>query len=48
MAAMKANGLTIDDLEGARYMRLRKLQEEMATGSLSPDLRRLDERSSVS
>jgi nucleoside-diphosphate-sugar epimerase len=48
MEAMKANGLTIDDLEGARYMRLRKLQEDMATGSLSHDLRWLDQRSSVS
>lgn len=48
MAAMQANGLTIDDLEGVRYMRLRKLQQGMAEGSLSPDLRLLDVRSSVS
>lgn len=48
MAAMKANGLTIDELEGVRYMRLRKLQEGMATGALSSDLRWLDERASVS
>jgi hypothetical protein len=48
MAAMTENGLTIDDLEGARYMRLRKLQEGMAAGTLSHDLRRLDEWSPVS
>jgi nucleoside-diphosphate-sugar epimerase len=48
MAAMTENGLTIDDLEGARYMRLRKLQEDMTAGTLSHDLRRIDERSPVS
>lgn len=37
--AMQANGLTLDDLEGARYMRLRKLQENMESGMLSRDLR---------
>ncbi len=38
MAAMEANGLTIGDLEGARYMRLRQLQEFMESGALSGDL----------
>jgi hypothetical protein len=38
-SAMIANGLTLDDLEGARYMRLRKLQENMANGALGNDLR---------
>ena len=33
--AMQANNLTHDDLEGATYMRLRKLQEHMAAGTLS-------------
>ena len=37
-AAMEANGLTIGDLEGARYMRLRQLQEFMESGALSDDL----------
>lgn len=44
LAAMRANGLTLDDLEGATYMRLRKLQENMAAGTLSNDLRWLDDR----
>ena len=48
MAAMKANGLTIDELEGVRYMRLGRLQEAMAAGSLSLDLRWLDERAAAS
>ena len=38
-AAMEANGLTIDDLEGAKFMRLRHLQESVAAGNLSHDLR---------
>ena len=42
--AMLTNGLTHDDLEGATYMRLRKLQELMADGALSHDLRWLEER----
>jgi nucleoside-diphosphate-sugar epimerase len=42
LAAMHANGLTHADLEGATYMRLRKLQEHMAAGTLSGDLRWLD------
>ena len=39
LTAMQANGLTHGDLEGATYMRLRKLQELMADGALAPDLR---------
>jgi nucleoside-diphosphate-sugar epimerase len=39
LAAMRANGLTHGDLEGATYMRLRKLQELMTDGALAPDLR---------
>jgi len=31
--------LTHADLEGATYMRLRKLQEHMANGTLATDLR---------
>lgn len=42
LAAMRANGLTHADLEGATYMRLRKLQEHMAAGTLSADLRWLN------
>lgn len=42
-SAMRENGLTHDDLEGATYMRLRKLQENMANGSLAADLRWLQE-----
>ena len=38
-AAMETNGLTLDDLEGAQLMRLRKLQEFMASGLLTDDLR---------
>ncbi len=41
-AAMETNGLTIGDLEGARYMRLRKLQEIIESGALSEDLHWLD------
>ncbi len=40
--AMVANGLTISDLEGAKYMRLRHLQEWMSQGSLSNDLQWTD------
>ena len=43
MAAMQANGLTLEDLEGSKFMRLRKLQANLADGSLSPDLRWLSE-----
>jgi nucleoside-diphosphate-sugar epimerase len=43
LSAMLANNLTHDDLEGATYMRLRKLQEHMAAGTLSHDLRWLQE-----
>lgn len=38
-AAMELNGLTIDDLEGAKYMRLRQLEKNMDAGTLSADLR---------
>lgn len=38
-AAMREHGLTHDDLEGATYMRLRKLQQHMADGTLAADLR---------
>lgn len=41
-AQMEANSLTLDDLEGSQFMRLRKLQENMAAGTLSADLRWLD------
>ena len=37
-AAMELNGLTHADLEGAKYMRLKKLQENMDNGTLSADL----------
>ena len=40
-AAMIAEGLTIDDLEGPRYMRLRHLQQGMSDGSLGHDLQRV-------
>ena len=43
MAAMKANNLTLDDLEGSTFMRLRELQANMKTGALSQDLRWLSE-----
>lgn len=42
LTAMQANQLTLDDLEGSTYMRLRKLQENMSSGRLSDDLRWLD------
>ena len=44
LAAMTANGLTLDDLEGSTYMRLRELQRNMGEGVLSNDLRWLDGR----
>ncbi|MDJ0768701.1 MAG: SDR family oxidoreductase [Ilumatobacter sp.] len=47
-AAMEANGLTIDDLEGAQFMRLRKLQENMSNGTLGNDLRWLGNDAVVS
>lgn len=47
-AAMEANGLTIDDLEGAQFMRLRMLQENMDNGDLSKDLRWLRNRAVAS
>lgn len=48
MKAMEANNLTIDDLEGAQYMRLRKLQENIEAGTLSPDLRWLAQPAAAS
>lgn len=44
LAAMTANGLTLGDLEGSTYMRLRELQRNMGEGALSNDLRWLDGR----
>ena len=44
LAAMQANELTLEDLEGPTYMRLRELQVNMAAGTLSRDLRWLDDR----
>lgn len=41
-AAMEANKLTVDDLEGPRYMRLRHLQQILDSGALAPDLHWLD------
>jgi hypothetical protein len=43
LAAMLEYGLTLDDLEGSTYMRLRKLQEHMSNGSLAADLRWMNE-----
>ncbi|MEL6891427.1 MAG: SDR family oxidoreductase [Actinomycetota bacterium] len=37
-AAMIANGLTLEELEGSRFMRLKELQRNMAEGTLSADL----------
>jgi nucleoside-diphosphate-sugar epimerase len=37
--AIEANGLTFEDLEGPKFMRLRQLQENMADGLLTNDLR---------
>ena len=44
LAAMREQQLTLSDLEGATYMRLRKLQENMESGALSKDLRWTDDR----
>ncbi len=41
-AAMEANHLTVEDLEGPRYMRLRHLQEIIDSGALAPNLHWLD------
>ncbi|MFK8022322.1 MAG: NAD-dependent epimerase/dehydratase family protein [Ilumatobacter sp.] len=38
LEAMKANSLTLDDLEGSTYMRLRELQANMESGALSKNL----------
>lgn len=40
--AMTANGLTLADLEGSRYMRLRHLQAQIDAGRVGPDLMWLD------
>ncbi len=37
-AAMEFNGLTHADFEGTKYMRFKKLQENMDNGALSADL----------
>lgn len=37
--AMLANGITLDDLEGSRYVRLAILKEGMASGRIDGDLR---------
>lgn len=39
MEAMVANGLSLEDLEGSRYMRLKELQDNMETGRVTADLR---------
>ena len=44
LAAMQENHLTLDDLEGPTYMRLRQLQANMEAGTLAKDLRWLDGR----
>jgi len=38
--AYKVHGLTIDDLEGARYQRIARIQQLTSNGSLDMDLRR--------
>jgi nucleoside-diphosphate-sugar epimerase len=44
LEAMRRQHLALADLEGATYMRLRQLQANMADGTLSHDLRWLDDR----
>ena len=39
---MEANHLTVDDLEGPRYMRLRHLQQILDSGALAANLHWLD------
>ena len=48
LAAFQAENLTLDDLEGPRYMRLRQLQDNIARGSVSADLRMLDRNGATS
>jgi nucleoside-diphosphate-sugar epimerase len=38
LAAYRANGLTMADFEGSRFIRLKTLQDHMARGALDPDL----------
>ncbi len=38
-AAFQAENLTLDDLEGTRYLRIRKVQELLSNGRLDTDLR---------
>lgn len=38
-AAFRANGLTLDEVEGPRYQRIARIRERLAEGSLGPDLR---------
>lgn len=39
LAAFKADGLTVEALEGARYQRIRRVQELLAAGRLDEELR---------
>ena len=39
LSAFKADGLTVEELEGARYQRIRRVQELLAAGRLDEDLR---------
>ncbi len=39
LAAMTEQELTLEDLEGSRYMRMRELQDNIATGKVTADLR---------
>jgi nucleoside-diphosphate-sugar epimerase len=41
--AMVANNLTLEELEGGRFMRLLTLRQGMETGAISDDIRKLDE-----
>jgi nucleoside-diphosphate-sugar epimerase len=42
-AAFREHHLTLDDLEGSRYMRIRRIQELQAEGRVDPELRWLAE-----
>lgn len=41
--AMVANSLTLDELEGGRFIRLKTLRQGMEDGTISDDIRKLDE-----
>lgn len=43
--AYRAHGLSTGDLEGSRFLRIRRIQEQLAVGRLDPDLRWIGERS---